>query len=90
MRPSVRDALMQRDSRNLAGVQRPAFRDGTLPMTVVSSPDTVVKQIERCQEEVGAGVIDRFFQSSNADEPQRVMQALQLFEKEVLPRIREL
>jgi alkanesulfonate monooxygenase SsuD/methylene tetrahydromethanopterin reductase-like flavin-dependent oxidoreductase (luciferase family) len=90
MRPSVRDALMQRDSRNLAGVPRPAFRDGALPTTFVGSPDTVVKQVERCREEVGAGVIDLFFQSTAADDPQRVMHALELFGKEVLPRIREI
>jgi alkanesulfonate monooxygenase SsuD/methylene tetrahydromethanopterin reductase-like flavin-dependent oxidoreductase (luciferase family) len=90
MRPSVRDALMKRDSRNLAGVPRPAFRDGALPTTFVGRPDTVVKQVERCREEVGAGAIDFFFHSSDADDPQRVMHALELFGKEVLPRIREI
>jgi hypothetical protein len=49
-----------------------------------------VKQAERCREEVGAGVIDLFFQSSAVDDPQRVMQALELFGKAVLPRIREI
>lgn len=90
MRPSVRDALMKLDSRNLAGVPRPAFQSGALPTTFVGSPDTVVKQVERCREDVGAGVIDLFFQSSAADDPQRVMHALELFGKAVLPRIREI
>ena len=31
MRPAVRDALAKLDSRNIAGVPRPAFRDGALP-----------------------------------------------------------
>jgi hypothetical protein len=35
-------------------------------------------------------VIDLFFQSSAADDPQRVMHALERFGKEVLPRIREI
>ena len=83
MRPGVRDALMKLDSRNLAGVPRPAFQSGALPTTFVGSPDTVVKQVERCREEVGAGVIDLFFQSSAADDPKRIMQALELFGKAV-------
>ncbi len=90
MRPGVRDALMKLDSRNLAGVPRPAFQSGALPTTFVGSPDTIVKQAERCREEVGAGVIDLFFQSSAVDDPQRVMQALELFGKAVLPRLREI
>jgi alkanesulfonate monooxygenase SsuD/methylene tetrahydromethanopterin reductase-like flavin-dependent oxidoreductase (luciferase family) len=89
MRPGVRDALMQLDSRNIAGTPRPALRDGALPTNFVGSPDTVVKQIQRCRDEVGAGVIDLAFQSATADDPQGVMCALELFGKEVLPRIRE-
>jgi hypothetical protein len=56
--------------------------------TFVGSPNTVVKQVERCREEVGAGVIDLFFQSSGIDDPQRVMDSPALFGKAVLPRIR--
>jgi hypothetical protein len=39
---------------------------------------------------VGAGVIDLAFQSAATDDPDGVMRALELFGKEVLPRIREL
>ncbi len=90
LRPGVRDALQQLDSRNIAGVPRPAFRDGALPTTFVGSPDTVVKQIQRCREEMGVGVLDLAFQGSAADTPKRVWHALTLFGQEVLPRIREL
>jgi alkanesulfonate monooxygenase SsuD/methylene tetrahydromethanopterin reductase-like flavin-dependent oxidoreductase (luciferase family) len=90
MRPGVRDALQQLDARNIAGVPRPALRDGPLPTTFVGSPDTVVKQIQRCHDEVGVGVIDFAFQGSSADDPQSTMRALELFGKEVLPRIREI
>jgi alkanesulfonate monooxygenase SsuD/methylene tetrahydromethanopterin reductase-like flavin-dependent oxidoreductase (luciferase family) len=90
LRPSVRDALAKLDSRNIAGVPRPAFRDGALPTTFVGSPETVVKQVQQCREEVGAGVIDLAFQSAAAKEPQGPIRALELFGKEVLPRIREL
>jgi alkanesulfonate monooxygenase SsuD/methylene tetrahydromethanopterin reductase-like flavin-dependent oxidoreductase (luciferase family) len=90
MRPAVRDALMKLDSRNIAGVPRPALRDGALPTTFVGSPDTIVKQIQQCRDEVGVGVIDLAFQSSTADDPQGVRHALELFGKEVLPRIRDI
>jgi alkanesulfonate monooxygenase SsuD/methylene tetrahydromethanopterin reductase-like flavin-dependent oxidoreductase (luciferase family) len=72
MRPGVRDALMRRDFRNLAEVPRPDFQSGALPTTFVGSPDTVMKQVERRREEVGAGVIDLCFQSSDAEGPQGV------------------
>jgi alkanesulfonate monooxygenase SsuD/methylene tetrahydromethanopterin reductase-like flavin-dependent oxidoreductase (luciferase family) len=90
MRPAVRDALGKLDSRNIAGVPRPALRDGALPTNFVGSPDTVVKQIRQCREEVGAGVIDLAFQSASTEDPQGTLRALELFAKEVLPRIREL
>jgi hypothetical protein len=85
----ILDALMKRDSRNPAGVPRPAFRDGALPTTFVGSPDTVVKQVERCREEVRAGVIDCLFQGSDVDDPKRVTHGLELFGEEILPRIRD-
>ena len=90
MRPAVRDALAKLDSRNIAGVPRPAFRDGALPTNFVGSPETVVKHVQRCRDEVGAGVIDLAFQSAAPDDPQGTIRALELFGKEVLPRIREI
>ena len=90
MRPAVRDALAKLDSRNIAGAPRPAFRDGALPTNFVGSPDTVVKQIQQCRDEVGAGVIDLAFQSVSPDEAHGTLRALELFGKEVLPRIREM
>ena len=90
MRPAVRDALAKLDSRNIAGMPRAAFRDGALPTNFVGSPDTVVKQIQQCRDEVGAGVIDLAFQSVSPDEAYGTLRALELFGKEVLPRIREM
>jgi hypothetical protein len=49
-----------------------------------------VKQIQRCRDEVGAGVIDLSFQGSAAEDPQHAMRSLELFGKEVLPHIREI
>jgi alkanesulfonate monooxygenase SsuD/methylene tetrahydromethanopterin reductase-like flavin-dependent oxidoreductase (luciferase family) len=90
MRPGVRDALQQLDSRNIAGVPRPALRDGALPTNFVGSPETVLKQLQRCHDEVGAGVVDLAFQSATAEDPQGTMRALELFGTEVLPRLREI
>lgn len=90
MRPGVRDTLQKLDSRNIAGVPRPALRDGALPTNFVGSPETVVKQIQQCRDAVGAGVIDFAFQSADADDPQGIIRALELFGTKVLPRIRDI
>jgi alkanesulfonate monooxygenase SsuD/methylene tetrahydromethanopterin reductase-like flavin-dependent oxidoreductase (luciferase family) len=90
MRPSLRDALAKLDSRNIAGVARPAFRDGALPTNFVGSPDTIVKQIQQCRDEVGVGVLDLAFQGAPTDDPEHIKHALELFGTKVLPRIRDL
>jgi alkanesulfonate monooxygenase SsuD/methylene tetrahydromethanopterin reductase-like flavin-dependent oxidoreductase (luciferase family) len=90
MRPGVRDALMRLDSRNIAGVPRPALREGALPTNFAGSPETVVEQVRQCRDLVGAGVIDLSFQGFAFEDPQRPMRSLELFGKEVLPRIRVL
>ena len=90
MRPGVRDALQKLDSRNIAGIPRPALRDGALPTNFVGSPETVVKQLQQCHDEVGAGVVDLAFQSVAPEDPQGTIRALELFSKEVLPRLRQI
>lgn len=45
MRPALREA-------------RQANVNGVLPVTFVGGPDTVVEQIRKCREVVGAGVLD--------------------------------
>ena len=89
MRGSIRDALLTADSRNVAGEARTPNVGGVLPTTFVGSPDTVVKQVKRCREEIGAGVIDLMFQNPGSGDPGFLMQALELFGKKVLPRIHE-
>ncbi|MBM3227028.1 MAG: LLM class flavin-dependent oxidoreductase, partial [Candidatus Tectomicrobia bacterium] len=89
MRRGVRDALNKLDARNVAGVPREALREGPLPTNFLGSPATIVQQLKRCREEVGAGVVDLAFQGSPTDDAQSVMRAVELFGKEVLPRIRE-
>src|ERR1700740_3142376 len=78
MRAGVRDALLKLDSRNVAGEARTPNVGGVLPTTFIGSPDTVVEQVERCREEVGAGVIDLMFQNPSGD-PTFLMRSLELF-----------
>jgi len=90
MRAGLRDALLQADSRNVAGEPRAANVGGVLPTTFFGSPDTVVEQVKRCREEVGAGVIDLMFRNPGSDDPGVLMETLELFGTRVLPRIRDI
>ena len=87
--PPVRDALLQLDSRNVAGEARTPNVGGVLPTNFVGSPDTIVGQIKRCREESGAGVIDLMFQIPRSDGLSFLMRSLELFGTKVLPRIRD-
>lgn len=84
----IRDALIELDSRNVAGEARTPNVGGTLPTTFVGCPATIVEQVERCRAEAGVGVLDLFFQTRDAA-PQALIDALTLFGEDVLPRIRE-
>jgi len=85
---AVRDALLQLDRRNIAGETRAPAIGGTLPINFCGSPETVVKQIERCRDEVGAGVIDLMFQKPPSADLDYLTETLELFGKKVLPCIR--
>jgi alkanesulfonate monooxygenase SsuD/methylene tetrahydromethanopterin reductase-like flavin-dependent oxidoreductase (luciferase family) len=90
MRAGVRDAVMALDSRNVAGEARPANVSGVLPTTFVGSPDTVVEQVRRCKEVMGAGVLDLSLHPPGSTDLDPLMRALELFGKKVLPRIRDI
>jgi len=90
MRPGVREAMMTLDSRNIAGEARAPIVSGALPTTFIGSPDTVVEQIRRCREVVGAGVIDLSLHPPGSTDLEPLMRSLELFGKKVLPRIRDI
>src|SRR5262247_3321218 len=90
MRPAVREAVMTLDSRNIAGQARPANVSGVLPTTFIGSPDTVVEQVRRCREVVGAGVLDLSLYPPGSGDLDPLMRALDLFATKVLPRIRDI
>jgi alkanesulfonate monooxygenase SsuD/methylene tetrahydromethanopterin reductase-like flavin-dependent oxidoreductase (luciferase family) len=89
-RPKVRDALLQLDSRNIAGEARTPNVGGAQPTNFFGGPDTVVEQIRRCRDEVGAGVVDLMFQIPASSDLSFLMRSLELFGKQVLPRIRDI
>ncbi len=54
----------------------------------MGGPDTIVKQLKAFHDQCGAGVVDLFFQQPTL-EHREVMKEIELFGKEVLPRIKE-
>lgn len=90
LRAGVRAAMMTLDARNIAGEARAAVVTGALPTTFVGSPDTVVEQVRRCREVVGAGVLDLSLHTPGSVELEPLTRALELFGRKVLPRIREI
>ncbi len=90
MREGVRAAFMRLDARNIAGEARPPIRSGALPTTFIGGPDTIVEQVRRCREEVGAGVLDLSLVPPGWGDAQLLMRSLELFGKKVLPRIRDI
>lgn len=86
----VAEALLEVDRRNIAGEARPASVNRALPINFAGSPDTVVAQMARCKEETGAGVLDLGFQTPGTNDPGALMEAMELFGRTVLPRVRAL
>jgi alkanesulfonate monooxygenase SsuD/methylene tetrahydromethanopterin reductase-like flavin-dependent oxidoreductase (luciferase family) len=90
MRAGVREAVAAVDARNIAGEARAPMGTGALPTTFIGSPDTVVEQVRRCREVVGAGVLDLSLHPPGSTEMEPLMRALELFGAKVLPRIRDI
>ena len=90
MRAGLRDAFLTLDARNIAGEKRTPNVGGVLPTTFCGSPDTVVEQVRRCRDEVGAGILDLSLHPPGSGEVEPLLRALELFGKKVLPRIRDI
>jgi alkanesulfonate monooxygenase SsuD/methylene tetrahydromethanopterin reductase-like flavin-dependent oxidoreductase (luciferase family) len=67
---------------------RQAVQSGRALLTLVGGPDTVVKQLKAFHDQCSVGVVDLGFQQTGTNH-REVMQELELFGKEVLPRIKE-
>ena len=86
----VAEALLEVDTRNIAGEARAASINRALPINFVGGPETVIKQIRSCREQTGAGIIDLGFNTPGTTDPGALMGALDLFASKVLPRIRDI
>ena len=67
---------------------RQAVQSGRSLLTLVGGPDTIVKQLKAFHDQCGVGVVDLGFQQTGTDH-REVMQEIELFGREVLPRIKE-
>jgi alkanesulfonate monooxygenase SsuD/methylene tetrahydromethanopterin reductase-like flavin-dependent oxidoreductase (luciferase family) len=91
VRESLKGALLAADTtRNVAGERRPANVGGVLPIGFCGGPDRIVEQIRRCREVVGAGVLDLSLTDPGAGRLDTMLDALDLFGRKVLPRIRDI
>ena len=90
LKDGVAAALLELDQRNVAGEGRqPAHVNRVLPINFCGGPDEIVAQLKQCREQIGAGIVDLFFQTPGSEGPDALMEALELFGKKVLPQIRD-
>jgi alkanesulfonate monooxygenase SsuD/methylene tetrahydromethanopterin reductase-like flavin-dependent oxidoreductase (luciferase family) len=94
MRPTVSKAIQAArageafDLRNiLAGSAQGDVTGAARALNFFGGPDTVVKQLKAYHDQCGVGVVDLFFQQPRVSH-REVMQEIELFGKEVLPRIK--
>jgi alkanesulfonate monooxygenase SsuD/methylene tetrahydromethanopterin reductase-like flavin-dependent oxidoreductase (luciferase family) len=91
LKAEVGAALLELDQRNVAGEgRRPANVNRALPINFCGGPDEIVAQLKQCREQIGAGVVDLSFQTPGSEDPDELMEALELFGKKVLPQIRDI
>ena len=76
--------------RRRRGAARPGNVNRVLPINFCGGPDEIVAQLKECREQIGAGVVDLFFQTPGSEGPDELMEALELFGKKVLPHIRDI
>jgi len=95
LRPTVARAIQaartgeQFDLRNfIAGSAQGDVAGTATGISFLGGPDTIVKQMKAFHEQCGAGVVDLFFQQPSVDH-RGIMREIELFGKEVLPRIKE-
>ena len=68
--------------------QRDGARDARGLVSFIGGPDTIVEQLKAFHDQCGIGVVDLAFQQPGI-EHREVMKEIELFAREVLPRIKE-
>jgi alkanesulfonate monooxygenase SsuD/methylene tetrahydromethanopterin reductase-like flavin-dependent oxidoreductase (luciferase family) len=91
LKAGVAAELLQLDQRNVAGEgRRPGNVNRALPINFCGGPDEIVAQLKAARAEIGCGVVDLSFQTPGAEDPDALMEALELFGNKVLPHIRDI
>jgi alkanesulfonate monooxygenase SsuD/methylene tetrahydromethanopterin reductase-like flavin-dependent oxidoreductase (luciferase family) len=87
----VAAALLELDQRTVAGQgRRPANVNRALPINFCGGPDQIIAQLKDAREQIGCGIVDLSFQTPGSEDPDDLMQTLQLFGTKVLPHIRDI
>jgi alkanesulfonate monooxygenase SsuD/methylene tetrahydromethanopterin reductase-like flavin-dependent oxidoreductase (luciferase family) len=87
----LREALIEADtSRNIAGQRQQANVGGVLPISFCGGPDRVLAQLRECREKMGTGVLDVSLTDPGTGNLDAMMDALALFGRTVLPRMRDI
>jgi alkanesulfonate monooxygenase SsuD/methylene tetrahydromethanopterin reductase-like flavin-dependent oxidoreductase (luciferase family) len=91
LKAGVAAELLQLDQRNVAGEgRRPGNVNRALPINFCGGPDEIVAQLKEARAEIGCGVVDLSFQTPGSEDPDALMEALELFGTKVLPHIRDI
>jgi len=91
LKAAVAAELLQLDQRNVAGEGwRPGNVNRALPINFCGRPDEIVAQLREARAEIGCGVVDLSFQTPGSEDPDELMEALELFGTKVLPHIRNI
>ena len=91
LKDRVAATLLEVDQRNVAGEgRRPANVNRALPINFCGGPDEIVAQVQEARGQIGCGVVDLSFQTPGSEDPDALMEALELFGEKVLPHIRDI
>jgi alkanesulfonate monooxygenase SsuD/methylene tetrahydromethanopterin reductase-like flavin-dependent oxidoreductase (luciferase family) len=91
LKAGVAATLLEVDQRNVAGEgRRPANVNRALPINFCGGPDEIIAQLQQARGQIGCGVVDLSFQTPGSEDPDELMEALELFGKKVLPHIRDI
>ena len=91
LKDEIAAGLLELDQRNVAGEgRRPANVNRALPINFCGGPGEIVAQLKEARGQIGCGVVDLSFQTPGTEDPDELMEALELFGKKVLPHIRDI
>jgi alkanesulfonate monooxygenase SsuD/methylene tetrahydromethanopterin reductase-like flavin-dependent oxidoreductase (luciferase family) len=79
LKDRVAATLLEVDQRNVAGEgRRPVNVNRALPINFCGGPDEIVAQLKEARGQIGCGVVDLSFQTPGSEDPDELMEALEL------------